>query len=36
MARICFNCFSVKGSVAIRIMAVSTMIAKPIWLKKMV
>ena len=36
MARICANCFSVKGIVASRIRAVSDMIANPIWLKKMV
>lgn len=30
MARICFNCFSVKGSVTSRMMTVSKMIATPI------
>ncbi len=36
MARICLSCFSVNGSVTSRMMAVKTMIANPIWLKKMV
>lgn len=30
MARICLSCFSVNGSVIIRMKAVKTMIAKPI------
>jgi hypothetical protein len=36
MARICRSCFRVKGSVASRMSAVNTMIAKPMLLNKMV
>ena len=36
MAFICFNCFSVRGSVTSRTKAVNKMIATPNWLKQMV
>ena len=36
MARICFSCFRVRGRVTNRIIAVNTMIAKPMLLNKMV
>ena len=36
MARICFSCLSVRGSVINRTNAVNIMIATPNWLKQMV